>query len=362
METFLAACPPGLEALLAAELAALNLRKPQAYFKPGEANAALEFTGPLEAGFTAAYCLRTAERVLLRLGAFPAVSLQDLDRGAAALPWRDYLPAGAPASVKARCRASKLQRERPAAERLARAAGLAPSQDEAAPYVLARVVKDVCEVWLDLGGEPLHRRGYRQAVAKAPLRETLAAGLVLFSGWDGRAPLLDPLCGSGTIAVEAALLAAGIWPGALRKHAFTSWPRFAKTRWSAPPGRPLGKPLIAGSDRDAGAIAAARANAERAGAAGLVEFTQAAVTASPAPEGRGWLVSNPPYGHRVDGERDIRNLYAQLGRLLTERLPGWKAALICPNIPLARATGLPFAPGPSTKNGGLDVRFTRLGA
>jgi putative N6-adenine-specific DNA methylase len=360
-ETFLAACPPGLEPLLAGEFAALGLRKPQAYFKAGQASASLSFEGPLEAGFTAAYCLRTAERVSLKVGAFRAATFAELESGAARLDWRAYFAEGAPADVKAKIARSRLNHARGAAERLARAARLSLSGDEAAPQVLARVEDDRCEVWLDLGGEPLHRRGYRQETAKAPLRETLAAGLLLDSGWDGRSPLLDPLCGAGTIVIEAALLAAGVWPGARRAHAFTRWRRFSAARWAPPPGRPLGAPTLAGSDRDAGAIEAARANAARAGVASMVTFTRAAVSAAPVPPGNGWLVANPPYGHRVDGQRDVRDVYAQLGKLLRERLPGWRAALVCPSVPLARATGLPFAGGLSTMNGGLDVRFARLG-
>jgi len=172
----------------------------------------------------------------------------------------------------------------------------------------------------------LHRRGYRLASAKAPLRETLAAGMLLASGWDGTSPLLDPFCGSGTIAIEAALLAKRIAPGHTRRFAFMDWQNYEESIWKALLAKSSASelvtiPPIQASDRDAGAIDMARANAERAGVSQLIEFSQRAVSAI-EPARTGWVITNPPYGQRISSNKDLRNLYAQLGNVLRKNCTG----------------------------------------
>ncbi len=361
----LAAAPPGLEPLLAQELAELGLAPPRRYFKPGQGDGAVAFEGSLEALYRANLELRVAERVLLRLGRFEAGSFAALERLAARVSWRETLPAGAALTVRVDSRRSKLYHERAVAERLAGAAGrrlAAPG--EAAPILQASVDRDVVTLDLDSSGEPLHRRGYRLETAKAPLRETLAAALLRASGWDKASPLLDPFCGSGTIAIEAYQLSRNLAPGRARRFAFMDWPGFDATLWQnvrarAEEAARRDGPVVAASDRDAGAIEAASANAARAGAEAIA-FSRAAVSAVVPPAGTGWLVANPPYGARLSAGKDVRDVYAQLGKLLRGPCAGWKAALICPALELARATGLRVEPGYSTKNGGLDVRLFSL--
>jgi putative N6-adenine-specific DNA methylase len=230
-------------------------------------------------------------------------------------------------------------------------------------------VHDRLTVSADSSGALLHRRGYRLAVAKAPLRETVAAAMLLGSGWDPSAPLLDPMCGSGTIAVEGALLARRIAPGlahpraATRRFAFMEWPSFDEHAWRVDVERaralalPAAPAPIAASDRDAGAIAAAAANAERAGVPADIAFDVRALSAVEPPRGPGWLVTNPPYGERV-GDRDrLRNLYAQLGNVARRKCDGWMLALLSSDPRLDGQLGIPLTESLRTSNGGIPVRL-----
>lgn len=241
---------------------------------------------------------------------------------------------------------------------------------EPSQLVTVRLVHDECEISLDASGDLLHLRGYRQAVAKAPLRETLAAGLLMASGWDASAPLVDPLCGSGTIPIEAALMARRIPPGLARADAgafaFVRWPDFDAEAWAALIAEAraaiLPAPLapIAGSDRDAGAIESAIANAERAGVAADVTFTRCALSAAELPGESGWVVTNPPYGVRVGERERLRDLYAALGNLVRARGAGWSLAALTADRALetqiGTALGAPLQERMRTSNGGIPVR------
>jgi putative N6-adenine-specific DNA methylase len=202
------------------------------------------------------------------------------------------------------------------------------------------------------------------ATAKAPLRETLAAALLAASQWDGVAPLVDPLCGSGTIAIEGAWMARRIAPGANRTFAVERWPgvpeglgrevraELATATLTAAPG------AILGSDRDAGAIEAARGNAVRAGVSDDVALAVHALSAAPIPSHeRGWIVTNPPYGVRVGESGRVRDLWAQLGKVLRTRAPGWQVALLSPDQALERQLGIPLRLAARTTNGGIPVRI-----
>lgn len=373
MEHAFAACAPGLDAVLAYELTELGLLKP-APFKPvSGAPPGLAVPGGVEALYAANLRLRTAERVLLRFSSFRAPSFDELVTGAAALPWERFLAPGRPVAVRVETRASKLYHERAVAERVAQGVSkrlkkrsplLKAGEDGAdgAQLIYARLEKDLCTLAVDSSGAPLHRRGWRQATAKAPLKETLAAALLLASRWDRESPLLDPFCGSGTIAIEAALMAAGVPPGAGRRFAFQDWPSFDAPVWErvrAAAARPAAAPFpeIHASDRDAGAIEAARSNAERAGVADRIVFSCRALSAAEPPPRPGWLVSNPPYGVRVSEGADLRDLYAGLGNFIRQRCPRWRLALLCAKPALVRATGFAFDMSLSTLNGGIPVRL-----
>ncbi|HSR13100.1 MAG TPA: class I SAM-dependent RNA methyltransferase, partial [Thermodesulfobacteriota bacterium] len=199
---------------------------------------------------------------------------------------------------------------------------------------------------------------------KAPLRETLAAALVLDSGWDGSSPLLDPFCGAGTIVIEAALLAAGIPPGIKRRFAFMDWPAFDPALWeeiagAAGPPRIKGQAPILASDRDEGAVQAARENAERAGVGGRIDFSCRAVSAIEPPARPGYILTNPPYGVRLGPEEKLKRLYAQLGNIARRKCPGWRVSFFSTSPVLSRSTGLSVAPGIQTRNGGIRVRIVK---
>jgi len=371
MKQFFAVSAPGLEPFTAQELRVLNLLAEDQAGPAGVAGSGgVAFSGELEDLYRANLHLRTASRVLLRMGEFRAVSFPELRKKAGRLEWEAYLEPGQPLSIHATCRKSRLYHSDAVAERVAGAIGdrlgrpaplLKPTEAGGeAQLVVVRVQNDLCTLSLDTSGELLHRRGYRQAVAKAPLRETLAAGMLLAAGWDPSAPLLDPFCGSGTIPIEAALLASGIPPGSKRRFAFMHWPGYDSQVWERllAEVRPVeARAPILASDRDAGAIQMARENAEKAGVAGLIEFSRRAVSAIEPPPGPGWVVTNPPYGLRVSSNKDLRNLYARFGDVLRVRCPGWEVAILSSDPGLLAQTGLRLDVGMAFVNGGVPVRL-----
>ncbi len=363
-----AVCAPGLEPYLAGELGL-----PPSAAVPG----GVEFSGGLEQIYQANLALRTATRLLLRLGSFRAEAFWELRKKAARLPWERCLAPGQPLALRVTCHKSRLYHSDAVAERIAGAVAdrlgqpsptskaVEEADEQPEQLVVVRLADDVCQVSIDSSGAALHRRGYRLQTAKAPLRETLAAGMLLASGWDGAAPLIDPFCGSGTIPIEAALLGRKIAPGLQRNFAFMHWPDFDASLWDRLCQHAGGEKLQDGpagmapvalqaSDRDAGAIQASRANAARAGVADCIEFACQAVSAI-HPRGRGWVVTNPPYGLRVSANQDLRSLYAQFGKVLRQRCRGWRVLLICPEMRLLAQSGLEFKVLGRLYNGGVQV-------
>jgi putative N6-adenine-specific DNA methylase len=381
-----AVCALGLEALVTAELRSLDIDARVLEEEPG----GVAFDATARELYRANLHLRTASRVLVRLGRFHVRALGELERRAKELPWERFIGAGRAVRLRVTCRKSRLYHSGAVAERIANAmtarsggitdqstignaagsraerAGAPPDDDEVDDnenqLVVTRVFHDRCTVSIDSSGALLHRRGYRLATAKAPLRETLAAALLLATGWDPRAPLLDPMCGSGTIAIEGALLARRIAPGLRRSFAFVEWPELDREIWESvlDEARSLVLPraaaVIQASDRDAGAIEAAVANAERAGVTGDIELTRRSLSAIEPPPEPGWVVTNPPYGARV-GERDrLRNLYSQLGKVLSAKCAGWTIALLSADSRLDSRLGIPLETILKTRNGGIAVR------
>ena len=379
-----AATAPGLAPLAAAELVALGVR-PTAVDAAGVA-----FSATPEQLYRANLWLRTASRVLVRLAEFRATAFHELERFARQVPWERVIDAERPVRLRVTCRKSRLYHSDAVAERVAGAIARrvggsgayeaggdddegddaaghdVPAHDapaEAGPQLfVVRFFHDRCTISADSSGALLHRRGYRQAIAKAPLRETLAAAMLLASRWDGRAPLIDPMCGSGTIPIEGALIARRLAPGRRRGFAFTRWPSFEPERWERLLARADAEALprapgpIVGSDRDAGAVRAARENAARAGVADDVAVEQRPVSALAVPPDAGWLVTNPPYGKRVGELGPLRDLYARLGEVIRERCPGWTVALLSPDKRLDAQLRLPLDELLATRNGGIAVR------
>lgn len=350
---------PGVEHITAAELAALGI-VPGAN-EPG----GVAFQTDVAGLYAANLHLRTASRVLLRIASFHAHSFAELERHARKVPWSNFVAPGAPVDFSVASRKSKLYHQKAIAQRLLEAAGenQPSSRPAAEPPFFARLHRDTCTLSADTSGALLHRRGYRLDSAKAPLRETLAAAMLMGAAWDGSVPLLDPMCGSGTIAIEAALLARRIAPGLGREFAFEQWPVFDRAVWDRVRGaarsaiRPdAGVPILA-SDRDPGAILATANNAKRAGVDNNLTLRQCAFSAIEPPELPGLLITNPPYGIRVGERLRLRNLYAQLGNVARTRLTGWEVAILSSHPDLERQVGLPFETRFDTSNGGLPVRL-----
>ncbi len=364
MDTYFTVTPPGIQALTAQELQKIT---PTADF--------LHFGGGLPALYRANLHLRTASRVLVRLGQpFYARTFAELRQKADNLPWERFLPPGKPVQLRVSCHQSKLYHSGAVAERLllsiAERLGkpsplLKPTEDEEdspAQLIIARLEKDLLTLSIDSSGASLHRRGYKQAVSKAPLRENLAAALLLASAWDVSSPLIDPFCGSGTIVIEAALLAQNIAPGLNRRFAFMDWQNFDQPLWQslcaeAQTAQTAASPFLLASDRDAGAVRSAQENAERAGVQANIQFKVQAVSGIAPPAQPGWLVTNPPYGVRVSEGKDLRNLYAQLGNVLRAQCPGWQTAVLCNDPALIGQMRVVGKPVLAFSNGGVPVKL-----
>lgn len=380
---------PGLETLVAHELATLGVTDAKAV--PG----GVEFRA--DAARLAAVQLRTrtASRLIVRLATFKAKAFHELERAARQVEWSRILPAGAAFRLRVTCRKSKLYHSDAVAERVAAAIvrgvkgatfadGSEPDDDrgdvaEAARAVvklpptesglpaqlfIVRFDHDECTISADASGELLHRRGYRLAVGRAPLRETLAAAMLIGAEWDPTTPLVDPMCGSGTLPIEAAMIARRIAPGLARAFAAEWWPETPGGVWAAARLTakkeilPKAPAPIVGADRDEGAIANALANAKRVGVLGDVEFRCAALSALEVPESpRGLLIANPPYGVRVGESQPLRDLFARLGQVARERCDGWRVALLSADRALDAQTRLPFTQVLATSNGGIAVRL-----
>ncbi len=364
-EIFLAGTP-GLESELLAEARAAGF---PAEATPGGA----AFRGGWADVMRANLTLRGANRVLARIDAFPAAHLSQLAKRAAKTPWGSVLRKDEPVRVEAVCRRSKIYHSGAAAERIERAileavgAPIVREKEGDAVEVRVRLFDNLCTVSVDTSGALLHKRGFKEAVAKAPLRETMAAMLLRACGYDGTEPLLDPMCGSGTFVVEAAELALGLAPGRERRFAFERLATFDEEAWEAMRAQPTPRETsvrLFGFDKDAGAVRASAANAERAGVAAITEFRQQTVTQLERPEGPpGLVMVNPPYGARIGDRGALTALYRTLGRRLLAGFSGWRVGLLTSDVNLANATGLPFTERYAPiDHGGLKVRLFRTDA
>lgn len=376
-----AVAAPGLEPLLEAELRALGFADATA--STGGVRFACDARGLARANLHS----RLSSRVVVRLATFKALAFHELERAARRVEWSRMLAPGATYRLRVTAKKSRLYHSDAIAQRVAEAIERAvagarrvdgPAKDEdfddsvhplgvaadaaSAQLFVVRFEHDRCTVSADSSGALLHRRGYRQAVAKAPMRETLAAAMLVAERYDASQPLVDPFCGSGTLLIEAALMARRIAPGSWRVFAAERWPEVPAEAWSAARAAaaeqvlPKAPAPIIGADRDAGAVAAALANAERAGVHADVEVLQRPLAATILPPGPGLLITNPPYGVRVSERGPLRDLYATLGRVLREQGRGWRLAMLSADRALEGHAGLRFSERLRTSNGGIPVR------
>ena len=358
---FFATAPRGLESLLADELRALGAEEVAGTV------AGVGFSGSLEVAYRVCLWSRLASRVLLQLAVFPAPTPEALYAGVRDIDWRAHLDPDATLAVDANVARSAINHSRFAAlkvkdalvDQLRERCGVRPSVEPRRPDLRLnlRLLRDEATLSLDLSGESLHRRGYREEGARAPLKENLAAAILLRAGWPAVAAdggsLVDPLCGSGTLLLEGALLAADIAPGMLREYfGFCGWKGHDPELWrrlrtEAQTRREAGLqrlPAIAGFDADPEAVRAAWANAQRAGLQDRVHFERRELARLAAPPAAGatagLVVANPPYGERLGELTELGPLYACLGSRLKEQFAGWQAAVFTGNPGLGRQIGL----------------------
>lgn len=368
-----AVAAPGVAPLVANELRTLHISVGE------ESPAGVAFRASAETLLHANLWSRLTTRFVVRLANFTARDFATLEKQGARVPWTRVIAPGVPVRFRVTCRKSRLYHSDAVAERLARAVlaavptatilerarGDDDADDDMAAeqLILVRIEHDHCVVSADSSGALLHRRGWRQAIAKAPLRETLAAAMLTAVEWTPDTPLVDPFCGSGTIGIEAALRARNIAPGLQRSFVMEQWPEVdaamvtmqrAAARAQSRPS--TGVPIVL-TDRDAGACEAAVANAERAGVLEDIEIDQCAlseVDLSSVGE-RGLVLTNPPYGLRISDGADLRGLYARLGDVVRAGGRQWRVGMLVPDQRFALQTGLRFAPMLRTKNGGIET-------
>ena len=376
---FFAACPRHVPDLLAGELRALGLNVTR------EHPAGVSFTGPLRDAYRACLASRTASRVLLTLGQVPLDSPEAMYEAIRAMPWEEHLAPEGTLAIDVVGQGPQWLRHSQFAAQKAKDAivdrfrerdGTRPSVDLDRPDLRLNLslLRQHGSLAIDLSGEPLHRRGYRQTGVEAPLKENLAAALLLRCGWPAIAEadgaFVDPMCGSGTLVIEAALMAAHVAPGLLRRRfGFERWLQHRPELWdelrneaqaqrrpeAVTPGR------FRGYDRDQSAIRAALANAGRCGVGDQLSFERRELADLPrSAAARGLVLTNPPYGARLEEVATLEPLYALLGRKLLECFPGWEAGVITGHPPLGRALRLRAYRSHTFFNGPIECRLLRF--
>lgn len=299
---------------------------------------------------------RVATRVLVRVAGGRARQFHELEDLVGSVDWGRFVAAGAPVAVHASSQGSRLYHEGAIVERVARQLGRPLGPDGQRVYL--RVDHDRVTLSVDASGASLHHRGWRReehGAHAAPVRATIAAAMIRAAAYDGSVPLIDPMTGSGTIAVEGASVA--LRRPQERAFAFQSWPAFEPGTWasvSAPGPVTADATVVYAADRDEGAVRLASVNARAAGVDALVRTEHAPLTAQRWPDTAGVVVCNPPYGRRLGDVSSLRDLYAALGRRVAEG--GHRLYLLAADERLARATGLELAECFATSNGGIAVR------
>jgi putative N6-adenine-specific DNA methylase len=366
VHAYFAPCPRGLEAELARELDALGAADPRV--GPG----GVAFRGELPLAWKVNLWSRLAIRVLQQVGEGSYASEDDLYQAALRLPWPDWFSFERSIAVHTAAHASPLKSLNFATlrikdgvcDRFRQDLGARPDVDTRAPQVpiLLYLREDRYTLYLDLSGEPLNRRGYRVQPAAAPLNENLAAGLLRLSGWTPGEPLLDPMMGGGTLLLEAAMMALNIPPGLKRHFAFEHLASFDRTEWmrlrkDAELEMREKRPLpIHGRDIDPAMVRAAGLNLKAAGLLECVDIDQADVLELAPPAANGFIVSNPPYGVRLEDD-DLTGFYKQLGDVLKQRFTGWRANLLSADPRLPKAIGLRTSRRTPLFNGPLECRL-----
>jgi 23S rRNA (guanine2445-N2)-methyltransferase / 23S rRNA (guanine2069-N7)-methyltransferase len=366
-----------LEALLAEELTTMGATGAVA------ARGGAAFSGSVELAYRACLWSRVASRVLLVLARFPAATPDALYEGVRSIRWGEHLRGESTLAVDCKAMQSSITHAHYAAlkvkdavvDQLRDDTGTRPSVDLENPdlRIHARVRRDEATISIDLAGEPMHRRGYRARGVAAPLKENLAAAILLRAQWPRIASeggeLADPMCGSGTLPIEAALIAADIAPGLLRERwGFEGWAGHERATWEAllrearerrEAGRARKIAPLRGYDHEPAAVRTALANVERAGLGHIVHVErQELEDCAPTHAGaNGLLVANPPYGERIGARGALPELYARLGRVMRDRFQGWRAAVLASDAELGHRLGLRATKVHTLYNGRIECRL-----
>lgn len=378
LEEFFATVPKGIEALLAEELRSLNAKEVV------QTRAGVSFKGTIATAYRACLWSRLASRILLPLTSFRASNPAELYDGARSVSWKNHIAVQGTLAVDCSVSQSKITHSHYAALKIKDAivdqfrdeCGVRPSVDISRPdmRINAYIHRDQATLSLDLSGESLHRRGYREKDVAAPMKENLAAAILLYAKWPSIAQeggmLLDPMCGSGTIPIEAALLAGDIAPGILRSHyGFSGWKQHNESIWTdllaeAKERRRNGLerlPRIIGCDKDSGAIKAALTNARRTELHGKLHFERRDISALDRLTGikdmHGLVVVNPPYGERLGEREDLSGLYSSLGAQLRLNFRQWKAAVFTYAPELGKKMGIRARRIHTLYNGALECKL-----
>ncbi|MBN2036964.1 MAG: hypothetical protein JW768_09510 [Chitinispirillaceae bacterium] len=370
-QAFYASTVPGLEPVLKKEIESL----PEVMVEEQDAGGVL-FSGPFQTVYHAHLRLRTANRVLLRIASFTARSYPELYNKAKRLHWELFCGVAPGMAVEAVSRSSRLHHTGAIAETVGAACrdhmaafGLSVAADrDAAVRFHVRFADDVCTVSADASGELLYKRGYRLETGHAPLRETIAAALLEFAQWRTYRTIADPLCGSGTMLIEAAQMAAGIMPGASRDFAFATWPSFRRSLWQRLLRNAQSRGIrlqdncrLLGSDLSGAAVASARRNAARANVGDMIDFVRQdcfAFNRNGEAGSGGLVIANLPYGKRAFASSSGgTSFFRKWGRHCKRYCSGWVFGFLLPQGRYAAELGLPIDSRLRFENGGLNVAF-----
>jgi putative N6-adenine-specific DNA methylase len=367
LQSYFATCPRGLEAPLAAELAACGAREIRT------TGGGAHFRGDLATCYAANLESRIATRVLWRVAEAPYRTEQDVYDAARAQEWPARFRVDRSIRVDVNAIRSPLRSlefatlriKDAVCDRFRAAVGARPDVDTRSPDVRIQAFLDerTITLYLDTSGEPLYKRGWRTRTGEAPLKENLAAGLIALTGWRGDEPFLDPMCGGGTILLEAAAIALGIAPGSRRAFGFERLEGFDVRLWNelrerASAREHRDRPVaIFGADLYGAEIAKARAAVEAAGLERAVQLKQANLLELSPPAPAGVLVANPPYGVRLGEDAELAAFYPQLGDALKARFAGWRCYFLTADLRLAKLIGLKASRRTPLFNGPLECRL-----
>ena len=364
---FYATCPRGLAAALAEELTALGAQNAHAD------DAGVSFEGPFEVAYAANLESRLATRILWRLARFDYRNENDIYEGAKRVRWHAHF--GVERTFKVETNGVKapvksldfitLKVKDAVADVFREALGKRPDVSSREPEVRVHCFLDAkeCTLYLDTSGEPLFKRGRREQVGEAPLKKNLAAGLLRLAGWTPEQPLLDPMCGSGTILVEAAEMALKLAPGRDRPFGFENLTRFDATKWAEVKAaglaraEPVAPRRIHGSDLYGRSVEGARANLRDMGLEGVVSLKQANLLELSAPAESGLIVTNPPYGVRLGEKESLAKFYPELGHLLKQKFAGWNAYIFSGDTDLPKLIRLSATKRTVLYNGAIECRL-----